>query len=92
MREGAAEPVAVVSHEFWIRHLGGDLDAVRQPLVIDDREYVVVGVLQRGFRGIDLEPVDVRLVLRPVIVAEGVNGAGDPVDPFTALLEHGITP
>ena len=67
-RLGAAEPVAVVSHEFWIRHLGGDLDAVGQPLVIDDREYVVVGVLQRGFRGIDLEPVDVWLPMGGLII------------------------
>ena len=60
-RLGGAEPVAVVSHAFWMNQLGGDSTAIGQPLVIDDNAYVVVGVLQRGFRGIDLEPVDVWL-------------------------------
>ena len=60
-RLGSAQPVAVVSHAFWMNHLDGDPATVGRPLVIDDNEYVVVGVLQRGFRGIDLEPVDVWL-------------------------------
>ena len=65
---GGAESVAVVSHAFWMNQLGGDSAVVGQPLIIDDREHVVLGVLQRDFRGIDLEPVDVWLPLGTLMI------------------------
>ena len=42
--------VAVLSHGLWQSRFGGDAQAVGQSLVLDDIEYVVVGVLPEGFR------------------------------------------
>ncbi len=40
--------VAVVSHEFWSRELGGDPDVLGRTLVLDGDSYRVIGVLPRG--------------------------------------------
>ena len=42
-------PVAVVSHGFWRRRLGGDPAAIGRTLTIDGRAVTVVGVLPRDF-------------------------------------------
>ncbi len=40
-----AEPVLVLSHEFWHRRLGGDPDIVGRTFEMNDRIHTVVGVL-----------------------------------------------
>ena len=45
--EGAA-PVVLVSHAFWVRHLGSDPDAVGKPMLPGSSQ-TVVGVLPAGF-------------------------------------------
>jgi putative ABC transport system permease protein len=42
-------PVAVVSHGFWQRLLGGRNDLAATPLRIGDTIYTIVGVMPRGF-------------------------------------------
>ena len=42
---GAEEPVAVVSHGFWVRSLGSPSRLPDAPLRIDSRSYRIVGVL-----------------------------------------------
>ena len=44
-----ANPVAVVSHGYWRRLLGGRADLAATPLRIGDFNYTVVGVMPRGF-------------------------------------------
>jgi putative ABC transport system permease protein len=46
-----AEPVAVVSHSFWTRVLGGDPRAVGRPLRINGSVFTLVGVTPKGFQG-----------------------------------------
>jgi len=46
-----AHPVAVVSHAFWTRRLGGRPDALGQWIRLDQRSYQIVGVAQDGFTG-----------------------------------------
>jgi putative ABC transport system permease protein len=43
------EPVAVLSHAFWQRHLAGDPDIVGKTILIDDASVGVVGVMPPGF-------------------------------------------
>ncbi|MEO8636414.1 MAG: ABC transporter permease [Gemmatimonadales bacterium] len=43
-----ALPVAVISHDFWIRQFNGASDFARQR-IRTDREYQVIGVLPEGF-------------------------------------------
>jgi predicted permease len=43
--------VAVVSHEYWIRRLGGPADAVGRGLTIEGRPATIIGVAPAGFSG-----------------------------------------
>ena len=45
-----ANPVVVVSHDFWQRRLGGDTAVLSRTLLLDDRVYQVIGVMPRGFQ------------------------------------------
>ena len=53
--------VAVVSHGFWKRVLGGDPGAIGKTLLIDGALFTVVGVAPPRFNGVNLSPVDVWL-------------------------------
>ena len=62
-RLGAGAGVAVVSHAFWRRHLGGDASALGRELRIASRPYTVIGVAAEGFTGVELDAADVWLPL-----------------------------
>ena len=47
-----AHPVAVVSHDLWIRRFGRDPGLVGRVLELNGRGFTVVGVLREGFRGL----------------------------------------
>jgi len=46
-----ASPVAVVSHVFWQRTLGGDPQAVGRVIALDGTPVLVIGVMPPGFDG-----------------------------------------
>ena len=48
--ERGESDVAVVTHGFWTRHLGGDPNVVGRKLALDGKAYTVVGVLPRDHR------------------------------------------
>jgi putative ABC transport system permease protein len=48
-REGAG-PVLLVSHDYWLRHLGGSNELSKFKLVADHRVFSVIGVMPEGFR------------------------------------------
>src|SRR4051812_43012413 len=50
-RRGCGSPVAVVSHNFWKRELGGDPAAVGRTLNLEGRPFEVVGVTPQSFYG-----------------------------------------
>ncbi len=47
--EPGAEATIVLGYRFWLSRLGGDPGIVGQTLLLDQRPYVVVGVLPAGF-------------------------------------------
>lgn len=52
-----AAPVVVISHGFWQRLFGGDVQAVGRVLTLDGDPFEIVGVMPRGFefpRGAEL--------------------------------------
>lgn len=52
-------PLAVViSHAFWNGRLGAPSDIVGRPVVLGDREAVIVGVAPEGFTGLASDDVD----------------------------------
>jgi macrolide transport system ATP-binding/permease protein len=57
-RTPGAHPVVVITHELWMRELGGRADAVGSSLTINGRVYTILGVTPQGFRGTSvLDPV-----------------------------------
>jgi putative ABC transport system permease protein len=66
--------VVVLGHGYWQRELGGKQDIVGTSLRIKGQPYTVIGVVPRGFRGVEFADVDVWLPL----FAEG-DGSGQPV-------------
>jgi putative ABC transport system permease protein len=46
-------PVVVLAHEFWAQRMGSDPAVIGKQLTLDTSNYTVVGVMPRGFRGID---------------------------------------
>jgi predicted permease len=50
-----ADPVVVLSHEFWQTHFGGDPSVLGRTLLINRTPAVVVGVAAAGFRGVSLD-------------------------------------
>ena len=56
-----AQPVLLVSYDFWRQHLGGDMRALGAPIRLAGRFFTVIGVLPRYFTAPDLSPVDLVL-------------------------------
>lgn len=48
-----AHPVAVLSHGYWARRLGGDPGIIGRTLAINGLPYTVIGVAPEGFKGIN---------------------------------------
>jgi len=60
------ETVAIVSHGFWQRQLGGDASAIGRTLLLQGKTFTVVGVTPRGFTGIDRQKIDVWLPISSI--------------------------
>jgi putative ABC transport system permease protein len=47
-RDGA-NPVIILSYEFWQRRFAGDPNAIGQTIKLSDQTYTIIGVMPRGF-------------------------------------------
>ena len=55
-----ASPVAIVSHRYWQRRLGGEPDIIGKAITINGTSFTIIGVGPQGFGGVWLEsPVDI---------------------------------
>jgi predicted permease len=48
---GSAQPVTVVSYEFWQRRFGGDPSVLGRTIRLDDRSFTIIGVAPEGLLG-----------------------------------------
>ena len=71
--ERGSEAVVVLSHEFWTRRFAGDPSVVGEPLRLDGRPAVVVGVAPAGFSFPGSDRVDVyhRHTFPPIVSDDG---------------------
>jgi predicted permease len=51
-RTPLANPVLVVSHDFWEKRLGADTAAIGRTVNVNGHPYTVIGVTTKGFRGV----------------------------------------
>jgi hypothetical protein len=47
-----ANPVVVVSHDFWIRGFGGDPQLIGKTITLNNHSFTVIGFAAAGFAGI----------------------------------------
>jgi putative ABC transport system permease protein len=85
-----AEPVAIVSHEFWRRQLNQDPAALGRALDLGEFHFTVVGVLPAGFRY--LRDYDLFVAMGPFSGNANLNDRGNHQG-FTALgrLKPGVS-
>jgi putative ABC transport system permease protein len=87
----AADNVTVVSHAFWIRHLGGATNVVGTSVQFDGRSYEIAGVLPEDFAFPDRDTLAwTPYRVRPSAAPDG----GSYIQLFSAVarLKPGVTP
>jgi len=53
-------PAVMISHRYWLRHLGGDPNVIGKPASLNDTACVIVGVASHGFDGSAIgDPTDI---------------------------------
>ena len=65
-----SRPAAVLGHGVWQRRFAGRPDVVGEPLMLDGKPYVIVGVAPKGFSGVDVDAPDVWTPLAPLLASE----------------------
>jgi putative ABC transport system permease protein len=95
-----AAPVAVVTEAFWRLHLQADSAALGRTVRAGDGEATIVGVLPRGFRGLDLDisvdvfmPITSAAVITPqsnYLSDTVVRGSSPSVLNVVARLRDGV--
>jgi predicted permease len=75
---GPDGPVAVLSHDFWLRHFGGLSDAIGAALTLGGVSFRVIGVTPPGFFGPEVgRNFDVVLPLGTEPLLQGTNSGLD---------------
>lgn len=69
---GGLASVAVLSYGFWQRSYGGNADILNRPIAINGKPFVIVGVMPRGFVGIDTS--NISDVMVPIAWHAAVSG------------------
>jgi predicted permease len=88
--EGA---VAVLSHGYWQRELGGDRNVVGRSLVINGRAMEVIGIAPRGFVGINrFNPVDVFVPITMVSELADTSWRVEPRNNYWIYLLMRLSP
>jgi putative ABC transport system permease protein len=65
----SGDRVAVIGDGFWRRRYGGAADVVGRAITLNGRPFVIVGVLPRGFSGLEMPDMEVPAVWVPVETA-----------------------
>ena len=74
-------PVVVLSHRFWMRRFGGDPSVLERPLLLNNREFAVVGVAEPEFEGLTFVGTDLWVPISMVEAARGRIGSDMLNDP-----------
>jgi predicted permease len=83
--------VAVLSYDFWQRHLNGTGDALGKTLALNGRPYTVIGILGRDYRaGMGFQVPEIYVPISPMI-DPNFGERGHPTFQLIARLTPGVT-
>jgi predicted permease len=85
-RTPGADPVVVVSYDFWKTRLAGAPDAVGRKVLINQHPMTVIGVAAAGFRGIDVGEVP-SLWIPAAMSAQAIPGFNRLLDRRTRWMQ-----
>ncbi|MDQ3996710.1 MAG: ABC transporter permease, partial [Gemmatimonadota bacterium] len=85
--ERGAPPVVVLSHGLWQERFGASLEVVGQPIILQGRPMVVVGVLPPGLR----LPPELDGQLWGNFIPDTADGRGGRAKDVIARLKPGVT-
>jgi predicted permease len=69
--------VAVISHSLWQRHYGADPSTVGQPIELNGRQFMVIGIAPKGFTGTVIGSAPD--VWMPLMMYEGIERIPAPL-------------
>lgn len=76
-----APPVAVISHDYWMRRFGGVTDMIGKPAIIEGQPVPIVGVSPRGFLGATVgERTDVTIAINATTMLQPENDGQTTID------------
>jgi predicted permease len=86
--KGCAAPPAVLGHGFWEREYGADPSAVGRTILLDRREFPIVGVAPARFTGVEVaRTFDVAVpICSEALVDDETSGRDGPSHWFLAVL------
>jgi len=83
--------VAVVSYDFWQRHLHGDTGALGKTLTLNGRPFTVIGILGSDYRaGMGFQVPEIYVPVSPML-APNFSERGHPAFQLIARLAPGVT-
>jgi ABC-type antimicrobial peptide transport system permease subunit len=92
--------VAVLSHDFFVRRLDGDRDALGRPLFLNGHAFTPIGITPPGFRGYDVggsPDIWIPMMLEPGLQARLMpalrllDQSNGSLTPVVARLRPGVT-
>ncbi|MBV8068803.1 MAG: ABC transporter permease [Acidobacteriaceae bacterium] len=81
-----ANPVIVLSHDFWKTQLGGDPDVVGRKVLVNRHPLMIIGVAAPTFQGIDVGEVP-SLWIPASMAAQAIPGFNDLLDRRTRWMQ-----
>ncbi len=86
------QPVAVISDVLWRRQFGGNPSLIGSPIVLSGRQYIVLGVLPSGFRGLQRGvPTDIWIPFDSDPVAADLVDSTQRAFQLIGRLKAGVT-
>ena len=93
-KENPGAPPAVLSYNFWQRRFNSDVHAVGRTITLRGHQFLVVGVMPRGFNGITTDTApDLRIPLRafPLLRYQGGYTGGGLALEIVGRMKPGVS-
>jgi predicted permease len=90
--ESVSRPAAVLGYGIWQSRFAGRANVLGEPIVLNGREHMIVGVAPKGFSGADVDAPDVWAPLAPTRLAESGKAWREAKTNFTLHIVGHLAP